>query len=317
MLFSLKPKERRDELFSREKELRDLHRLIRSEWVIILGRRMTGKTSLLKTFLREVNGIYVNLMGVNSIQGLALELMKTLKKFRVEVDIGLLKFSWSRLIEDIFLKLEGKVIGLDEVQELPSNSFLKLLRKLWDTYDIRLILTGSMAGVINKLLEPEVKSPFYGRQPVVLKLHPFSKDKSKEFLIQGFREHGLTIREEELKETVELLNGYVGWLTYYGNFRCIRKLKHRETLNIVYEEGKKIMLEELNRFLKNKRNKNKYVELLKNLPARWSELEKKLAVNKKILRDMLKGLRNAMIIEKIGTTYTIPDPILRKLILEI
>ena len=56
MLFSLRPKESRSELFGREEELRELHKLTRTEWVVILGRRMTGKTSLLKTFLRRTAG---------------------------------------------------------------------------------------------------------------------------------------------------------------------------------------------------------------------------------------------------------------------
>ena len=110
MLFSLKPKESRSELFGRDEELRELHRLVKFEWVVIVGRRMTGKTSLLKTFLREVGGVYVNLMGVSSIQGLALELMKTLREFKVELDIGLMRLSWTRLAEDVFARLEGKII---------------------------------------------------------------------------------------------------------------------------------------------------------------------------------------------------------------
>jgi len=56
---------------------------------VIIGRRMTGKIFLLKAFLwGGVNGICVDLMGVNSIWGLALELMEILKGFRVELDVG-------------------------------------------------------------------------------------------------------------------------------------------------------------------------------------------------------------------------------------
>ena len=317
MLFNLKPKENRKELFGRSRELNELHRLIKSEWIIILGRRMTGKTSLLKTFLNEVNGIYVNLMGINSIRGFIIELIKSIKTIKIELDFKLIKFSWMKIAEDIFSKLEGKIIGLDEVQEIPSNYFLKLLKKIWDTYNVKLIMTGSMMGIIENLLNPKPTSPMYGRTPAILKLNPFTREQSREFLIKGFNEHKYNIDMNEINEVIELLNGYPGWLTYYGNYRCVRKLTHYNALEKVYDEGKNIMIEELNRFLRNKINKNEYIKLLKNLPAKWSELEKKLGVSKKTLRDMLKRLSNAMLIEKIGVTYMIPDPILRKLIMEL
>lgn len=318
MLFKLAPKEKRSELYDRERELEELYRLTKTEWVVILGKRMTGKTSILKTFLNEVGGVYVNLMGVRSIRGLIEELLKHTGRLGLEVSIPpLLKVSWTRLAVDVFSRFEGKIIGLDEVQELPANYFLKLLKKIWDTYNIRIIFTGSIMGVIRKLLEPETGSPMYGRKPAVLELKPFNHKQSIDFLEKGFTECGLHVREEEIIETVELLNGYVGWLTYYGNYRCIRRLSHEKALENVYSEGKKIVLEELKHFLENKKNKEKYIQLLKTLPARWSTLEAKLNVNSKILRQMLLNLENAFLVEKRGNTYIITDPILRKLVEEL
>jgi len=49
---------------------------------------------------------------------------------------------------------------------------------------------------------------------------------------------------------VSALNGYVGWLTYYGNFRCIRGRSREVALEEVLAEGKKIVEEELESFLK-------------------------------------------------------------------
>jgi len=157
----------------------------------------------------------------------------------------------------------------------------------------------------------------YGRCPAILRLNPFSKDQSREFLTRGFKECSVPISGEEVNEVIEILNGYPGWLTYYGNFRCIRGFDHQGVLERVYNEGKKVMLEELNRFLRNKKNKVKYIEILENLPARWSELGRKIKVPGKILRDMPKNLQDAMLIEKIGMTYIIPDPVLKKLVLEL
>jgi len=317
MLFDLKPKENRRELYNRDEELRELHRLTKTEWVVILGRRMTGKTSLLKTFLKEVGGVYINLSGVRSLKGLIEELEKHARKIGLEVSTGLVKISWSRLAEDLFASLDGKIVGLDEAQELPANYALKLFKKIWDTYNIRLVFTGSMIGLLSRLLAPNPSNPLYGRQPATITLKPFTRQQSIKFLEKGFNECKINISYIEIEEAVETLNGYPGWLTYYGNMRCVRKLDHKKALEQVYNEGKQILRKELEKFLDTKRNKQTYIRLLRLLPARWSELLKALNINSKILRDMLKSLEGAMIIEKKGETYTIPDPIMRKLVYEL
>ncbi|MEM3082671.1 MAG: hypothetical protein QXM50_03890, partial [Candidatus Caldarchaeum sp.] len=60
MLFDLRPKERLKDLFGREEEYSKLVRLVENgSWVAVLGKRMTGKTSLVKTLARERGGVYV------------------------------------------------------------------------------------------------------------------------------------------------------------------------------------------------------------------------------------------------------------------
>lgn len=317
MLFDLRPKERRSELYDRREELSELHRLTRTEWVVILGRRMSGKTSLLKTFLNEVSGIYVNLSGVRSIRGLIEELAKHVKEFRISLSLGPLGVSWARLAEDLFSHLEGKIIGLDEAQELPANYALRLFKKIWDTYDVRIVFTGSMMGLLQRLLEPGPRSPFYGRQPARILLRPFSREQSLDFLEKGFMECGMRVNRDELLEAVERLDGYPGWLTYYGNARCIRGLGHGEALDHVYREGRQILMEELKRFLSTRRNPELYTRLLRLLPATWKQLLRGLGVNPKVLRDMLRSLQGAMIVEKIGNTYTVTDPVMRQLVYEL
>lgn len=317
MLFDLRPKEKRSDLYDREEELEQLHRLTRTEWVVILGRRMSGKTSLLKTFLSEVDGIYINLAGVRSLRGFIEELARHVRDIRLSLSLGPLSVSWTRLAEDIFSHLEGKIIGLDEAQELPSNYALRLFKKIWDTYDVRLVFTGSMMGLLHRLLEPGPSSPLYGRQPARITLRPFTREQSLDFLRRGFQECKMRAREIELEEAVERLDGYPGWLTYYGNARCIRGLGHEEALSYVYNEGKQVLLEELKRFLSTRRNQELYLRLLRFLPATWSQLLRDLQVNPKTLRDALRSLERAMIIEKIGNTYTITDPVMRTLVYEL
>lgn len=183
----------------------------------------------------------------------------------------MVRVSWIRLAEGIFARLGG---GLDEVQELPANHFLGLLKKLWDAYGIRLVTTGSMMGVLDSLLEPGPGSPMYGRTPAVVRLEPFNRERSYGFLVKGFEEWGLGVSGGELGEAVELLDGYPGWPTYYGNYRCVGGYGHREALEQVYLEGRRVMREDLETFLRNRRLREKYLDLPRGLPARGRAGEK-------------------------------------------
>ncbi|MDF2955212.1 hypothetical protein [Candidatus Alkanophaga liquidiphilum] len=75
MLFDLRPKEQREELFGRNAELSEILRLLEAgRWVAVLGARMTGKSSIIKTAGTELSKqsfrfMYVNLLGVRSIDG--------------------------------------------------------------------------------------------------------------------------------------------------------------------------------------------------------------------------------------------------------
>ncbi|MEM2541149.1 MAG: ATP-binding protein [Candidatus Methanomethylicia archaeon] len=315
MLFDLHPKENKKELFGRNEEYKELERLVRSEWVIVLGRRMVGKTSLVKTFVKEHDGVYVNLSGVREFKDLILSIASqsgyALKD--LGLDLKLLQFKWSRLGEDVFSRLKNKIIVLDEVQYVSSIHFLRLLKRIWDTYpNLRIIFTGSMVGLINKLLNPSPSSPLYGRKPAILNLKPFGEKESMDFLIRGFSEFNINVDLEEVERVVKNLNGYPGWLAYYGNFRCVRKLDIDISLKSVIDEGVKIFREELNNFLKGKR-REAYIRILRilSIGARWSELKSELMVNSKILWDMLRSLRSAMLISEDNGYYYIPDPILR------
>jgi len=317
LLFDLRPKERLAELFDRRSEYEELSRLVRSgEWVAVLGRRMTGKTSLVKTFVKETGGLYVNLMGIRGLAGLAQALRQSLgAELRdLELDLVALRVRWAKTVENIFSRIGGQVVVFDEAQEMASPNFLRLLKSLRDTYSgLRLVFTGSYVGVLRRMLEPDEGSPLYGRQPARIELKPFSRDLSREFLLRGFAEHRMVPREGELDEALESLDGYPGWLTYYGNFRCVRRMSHEEALEATLREAVKILLEELDHFLL-RRRRELYARTLRMLRhgARWSELRDELGVNEKVLRDILSSLEGAGLIAREGGLYVVADPIVRK-----
>ena len=195
MIFDLHPKENIKDLFGRDDEYKELERLVKTEWVVVLGRRMVGKSSLVKTFIKEHDGIYINLSGIRGfkdfILSIASQLGYSLKE--LSLDLKFLEFKWSRIAEDIFSRLENKIIALGEVQYVSSIRFLRLLKRIWDEYpNIRIIFIGSMVGLINKLLNPSPSSPLYGRKPAVIYLQPFRKRNQESSLLEDLTNSTLT-----------------------------------------------------------------------------------------------------------------------------
>lgn len=213
MLFDLRPKENQKDLFGRGEELQELEKLVVSEWIAIVGARMTGKTSLVKTFVAEKSrrgdamALYINLLGAKGIRDFVTKLSESLSHKVTSREISLkIPFaevtSSSRLVEGVFSQLRSTkkdvVVVLDEVQELyrVSGQFLKMLKMIHDTYPrVRFIFTGSMFGLMRTLLKPKTSSPMYGRKPVKIELIPFPEEDSMNFLKRGFKELGTASRK--------------------------------------------------------------------------------------------------------------------------
>ncbi|MDH2900212.1 MAG: ATP-binding protein [archaeon] len=322
MLFDLKPKERLKDLYDRRDEYKELSRLIESgSWVCVLGKRMTGKTSLIKTFANEKKGVYINFLDTKGIEGFARKLLTQtgFDMSEIGVDLKFFHAKWSKVAEDAFGKLRKRVIVFDEIQNVASSPyFLKTLKTAWDTYhELKIVFSGSYIGLARNLLEPAEASPMYGRAPAVITLGLFSKQVSKSFLSAGLEEHpDIRVSDEQIDEVIDRLNGYVGWLTYYGNFRSVRRLSHEKSLSQTLHEGSKLISSELNSFLE-KRQRKLYVKTLRMCinGTRWSELESELAVNSKVLWGVLNTLKSVNLLEESKEGYySVDDPILKEAI---
>ncbi len=105
MLFDLRPKEKREEIFDREKEFKELERSIeRYPLTLLLGIRRVGKSSILRAYLNENPGILIDcrelyaesghitkedlIKEIQSKRGL---LQRTLAKFRVKLNLRFLE----------------------------------------------------------------------------------------------------------------------------------------------------------------------------------------------------------------------------------
>lgn len=226
-LFDLAPKETTGSLFGRDLEAAELTRLVSARrWVVVLGPRMVGKTSLVKAVRHRLRrpGAYVNLWGVRSVQGLVEGLISGLNEsaslrarlvraarrvegfsagpsgLAVTAPKAPLKTAWD-LLDLLGTERRDCLVVLDEVQELSSNAgaLLKLLGNVFNTRpNITFVFTGSRVGLSRTLLEPTTASPLYGRAPIALSLGAFDRATSAQFLARGAQEMQLTLSEEDI-----------------------------------------------------------------------------------------------------------------------
>jgi uncharacterized protein len=352
-LFDLAPKESPETLFGRSRELAELTRLVEARrWVVVLGPRMVGKTSLVKAVRARIRhpGAYVNLWGVRSVQGLVEGLISGLNEsasLRARLvraarhlegfsagPAGLtlstsrppLKTAWD-LLDLLGTEKQDCLVVLDEVQELSHNSgaLLKLLGNVFNTRpNIVFVFTGSLVGLSRTLLEPTTASPLYGRAPVALQLGPFDRPTSTQFLSRGSAETGVRLSSEEIASALDgPLDGTPGWLTLYGNHVAVRRLSPSRALSETIREGKKAAEADLVRFLSS-RETSLYWPALKAMAtgASWGTIRDYMgrstgeAVNDGKVQRVVRALESNYIARQVEGRYDLVDPMVRTYVLE-
>ncbi|MEM0062099.1 MAG: ATP-binding protein [Ignisphaera sp.] len=242
-LFDVRPKSRREELFDRERELGELGSAVSRghPLILLLGVRRIGKTSILRTFLSTVNGIYVDMRGVVRRQDLEARVAdyvsEHLDRFRrflsgvrgvsiagLSIEIrwrGRDSISFLGLLEELNKRGERFAIVLDEVQHARPPLSAELRNAIAYAYDnlenITFIIAGSEIGMVRDFLRlDDPSSPLYGRHVHEIAVERFSRDLSREFLYRGFREEGVEPPKEAIEEAINFFDGIVGWLVLFG-----------------------------------------------------------------------------------------------------
>jgi uncharacterized protein len=352
-LFDLAPKESKSALYARDREVAELTRLVEARrWVVLLGPRMVGKTSLVKAVRNQLHrpGAYVNLWGVRSVQGLVDGLISGLNEsaslrsrltraarhvegfsagpagLSITASRPPLKSAWD-LLDLLGSEKRDCLVVLDEVQELSSNAgaLLKLLGNVFNTRpNIVFVFTGSLAGLSRTLLEPSTASPLYGRAPVAMTLEPFDRATSAQFLGRGARELGIKLSAEEIAAALDgPLDGTPGWLTLFGNHLGVRRLPPARALAETVREGKKAAAAQLAHFLET-RDPSLYWPALKAIAtgAAWGVVREYMAsasgesVNDgKVLR-VIRALESNYLVRQADGTYVLVDPMVRAYVLD-
>ncbi|MCI4363887.1 MAG: ATP-binding protein [Thermoplasmata archaeon] len=352
-LFDLAPKESSSALFGRDAEAKELTRLVEARrWVVVLGPRMVGKTSLVKAVRNRLKrpGAYVNLWGVRSVQGLveglisglneSASLRARLVRAARRVDgftagpSGLslaaprapLRTAWD-LLDLLGTEKRDCLVVLDEVQELSATSgaLLRLLGNVFNTRpNIVFVFTGSLVGLSRTLLEPTMASPLYGRAPVAMSLGPFDRGTSAKFLAEGATEQRISIPPAAMEAALDgPLDGTPGWLTLYGNHVAVRRLSPDQALQETVREGKKVAAAELASFLAN-HDARLYWPALKAIAtgASWASVRDYVSrgaggrVNDGTVLRVLRALESSYLVRHAEGRYELVDPMVLAYVLE-
>ena len=282
--------------------------------IIVYGVRRAGKTSLVYVGLSElgipfipidVRGFLADpsflspqiLLGVvwevlkryESYQGRVKEFLSDVLEYVESLDLGMLKLRIREKRGELPTKVlehanrwakkrkTRVVIILDEAQELRAYPrWRDLLAWSIDTLEnVTFVVTGSEVGVLSDFLKlSDPNSPLFGRARLEIKLSKFSREQSIDFLKKGFNEAGIAVKEEEIEDTVDKLNGIVGWLSLYGYYRVTYGLTHVKALKHVEEDAAKLLASELEKIVKY--SPKRYIAILRAISLglkSWSEIK--------------------------------------------
>jgi len=183
-------------------------------------------------------------------------------------------------------------------------------------------LSGSQVGLLYDMLRvDDPTSPLYGRVIAEVRMGRLPREKAVELLLKGFAEANLEVSLEVIENAVNILDGVVGWLTYFG----WSYLYGAKNLEEILDTAAKQEAEEIRRFLAKSRSEKRYRAILKIVAegkSRWSEIKKSLEllegieIDDKNFNELLTRLAKAGFIEKINEVYKVPDTIMTRAILK-
>ncbi len=350
MLFDLRPKQRREDIFDRKKEFGELERSVKTyPMTLLLGIRRVGKSSILRAYLNENPGILIDCRElyaesghitkedlIRELQSKGNLLQRILSKFKVSLDLKFLKLKPKeaslreifRELNEIGEKTGGFIIAFDEAQYLRfygSRGGKELLALFAHAYDslpnLRIILTGSEVGLLHDFLGiGDYNSPLYGRAAGEVYIEPFEPEVSREFLKEGFREASIDVPEEVIDRAVGTLDGIPGWLVLFG-VEYLGSRDFEKAIGRTLETARGLILGELREL---ERRTSRYVEILRAIALgynRWSILRDYLEVKgvrtpEPRLYELLKNLRKMGWITEKNGTYQLTDPLTKIALLD-
>lgn len=295
------------------------------------GRAYAPKKDLIQVLQRGINDF------LSKRKTMGTKIIDTLKRVQgVQIGKVAVTFGWggneSLDIADLFSKLDQWArsdkstitVAFDEAQEFRKVTGMRMDKILAHIYDYcrntSIVVTGSAMGLLQDFMgEEDAEAPLYGRGKTEITLKPLEPEGAEEFLLEGFKQANMKIRDELLHDAVEKLDGIIGWLTMFGA-RCLKKGVSLASLNTVMEEGSKLARREFENFLKGREvARNRYERIMNHLarsPSTWSGIKHYLEaregreMNDRKVTELIGTLVRAGFVEREDSGYAVSDPLL-------
>jgi len=350
-LFSTRPVREEEELFGKahKRAIETLWEATQDgEFVAVLGPRRVGKTSVINVFLNKYGSRFYYLY-YDLAFGMGREAISYTELTPVKLRIPQRKLEYSALLNLGIVKMDVRprnivefqnaflgllrflnekgaktLIVFDEAQVLPRFTplnMLGLLQTISDSFEnISVVLTGSMPGLLERMINPSGEKPFFARYVERINIERWNTEEGFEYLRRGLP----NVEPEELREAVTELSGVPGFLAYYGKLRT-KGLSHLRALEETTNYAVRLWSEDLRNFIRIYHSPG-YIVALKRVakgPSSGTSTEEIITEVKAVLglsevriKNILRNLVDAgLLLRPRRGCYVIPERPLRKAVL--
>lgn len=330
-LFDPAPKDDPRFLYWRDRELGELVSLLgKGEWVVLLGPRRVGKTSLA---LSAASSMKIPAVAIDSridadfsraLTGQFSKNARTAVGGNISVPQVGIGFSYSReslnsTLDSLLSSAKKTLVILDEAQWLNNPRRVNMiLSHIFDYHHDRVtfIITGSAVGVMRSIVDPGARSPLYGRSITQIRVGRWMDSSTGiGFLREGCRQNGMPFKEEEMAGVADRLGGMPGWLTIFGHQYAISG-NTKKALQTVRAQAMRIVREELENVSKVAMGWERELAILTEIGEegkRFSELQDRFNMGNAPLSRNLQMLIRLEYVEKDAKgMYVISDPMVRE-----
>lgn len=330
-LFDPQPKKDPHDLYGREKELNTLvNDLENKRWVILLGPRRVGKTSLAQCAAKELDMKTVLIDPRTSpdlLNGLTKQLAPRLSP-SVKIGVGVAPFSGSvafsrpaqiQSLDDVLKKEERLLVIVDEAERLKNpRGVSSLLAHIYDYYydKVTFLITGSAVGVMKSIVTPKSKSPLFGRVMVQTELRKWlDHTTGLNFLIEGCNQARVKFEERDLSRAVDRLDGLPGWLTSFG-FYYQRHGSYEKAMKSTIASAFEIISDELEsaaELAAGWERQRRMLQFMSEQPMTFTEIKNAMKINSTPLSENLDMLLRLQYVERDEEgRYGVIDPLVKE-----
>lgn len=218
------------------------------------------------------------------------------------------------------------IIAFDEAQELKKIAGVnmeKIIAHIYDyNHNLSVILTGSAVGLLYDFIGcHDPNAPLFGRHITEIRVQRLSEEKSRDFLLRGFKQAKIEVNEEIIRGALDRLDGVIGWLAIFGKSSVVDGAVSGITIDEAVQQGKLLARQEFENFLRGREvAEQRYKTIAQHLASvstsSWSNIKRAVeategkTVDDRNITTLIINLVKAGFIEKNDEVYRLTDQML-------